>query len=387
MRRHDGPGAHPVARVDGRRGRGGRRVSAPVLRFEQALPPLRPDPGERYGARTLESAHREGTFRGPGTERFPALSFFATGGRAQEHAPCWLGQGEPPRLPRRGSAPRRCAIGSVAQLECSAGLVNRRSSVQFRPEARRLSAAIVQRKDLGLPGRGRGLESRWPLHCSAAVGDVDGKATEAGRNPAVLHQPGSSPGGPMPRSSRQLELFSDNRIAVTDEGSGPAVAIGRRVSRRTLALRARSPFISQAQGSRSVAGRRPLKPDTRVRVPPPLHRPASRSGVAQRQCARLLTVTMRVRVLPPEPFTTSRQHARACGRLQPGRAEFDSRTTLQLHGPVVQRRGLRILDPATRVRFPPGSPARRVRPAAQGAGLSSRQRGLESRTRQDIFSV
>ncbi len=24
----------------------------------------------------------------------------------------------------------------------------------------------------------------------------------------------------------------------------------------------------------------------------------------------------------------------ACGRLQPGRAEFDPRTTLQLHGPV-----------------------------------------------------
>lgn len=79
LRRHDGPGTHPAAGIDDRGGRG-RGVPALRLRFEQALPPLRPDPGERYGARTLESAHIEGTFRGPGTERFPALFFFATGG-------------------------------------------------------------------------------------------------------------------------------------------------------------------------------------------------------------------------------------------------------------------------------------------------------------------
>ena len=144
--------------------------------------------------------------------------------------------------------------------------------------------------------------------------------------------------------------------------------------------RVRLPLPAPPQGSRSVAGRRPLKPDTRVRVPPPLprsrgrgvtgntlgsgprdcgfescrpfhRRPASRSGVAQRQCARLLTVTMQVRILPPEPFTRSRQHAWACSRPQPGGAEFDSRTTLHMTAPSS---------------------------SGQDAGFSIRQRGFDS---------
>ena len=136
-----------------------------------------------------------------------------------------------------------------------------------------------------------------------------------------------------------------------------------------------------------------MKPDTRVRAPPPLprsqgrgvagntlgpdprdcgfescrpfHRPASRSGVAQRQCARLLTVTMQVRILPPEPFTRSCQHARACSRPQPGRAEFDSRTTL-----YTRPRRLAARTPDSQSgnegSIPSGVTTCRVRPAGPG---------------------
>jgi hypothetical protein len=201
--------------------------------------------------------------------------------------------------------------------------------------------------------------------------------------------------------------------------------------------RVRVPLPAPSQGSRSVAGRRSLKPVTRVRVPPPLPRSqgrgvtgntlgsgprdcgfeacrpfhlagiargaelppckrvawvrfpasASHSGVAQRQCRRLLTVPMQVRILPPEPLTrvvSMRGHAAGCNPAEPSSTlgRLSSR-----HGPVVQRPGPRILNPATRVRFPPGSPPRRVRPVAQDAGPSSRKRGFESRTRPAFSSA
>jgi hypothetical protein len=133
-----------------------------------------------------------------------------------------------------------------------------------------------------------------------------------------------------------------------------------------------------------VAGRRPLKPDTRVRVPPPLPSSSFTFRSSTRAVQTAVNRPMQVRFLPPEPFTRSRQHAWACSRPQPGGAEFDSRTTLQNRGPVVQRPGHRTLNPETRVRFPPGSPGCRVRPAAQDAGPSSRKRGFESRTRRSI---
>lgn len=160
-----------------------------------------------------------------------------------------------------------------------------------------MSAAIVQRKDLGLPCRGRGFESRWPLDCST------------------------------PRSSRQQhEPFSDNRIAVTDEGSGPAVAIVAPVSRRTLAPRARSPHASVALGKST----RPLSGEVQVRPLPEASGSSGawRNGRAQRPLAPLVAgsnpaapplqrdrrpvagcevpiLATRVRVPPPLPSSSS----------------------------------------------------------------------------------
>lgn len=177
-----------------------------------------------------------------------------------------------------------------------------------------MSAAIVQRKDLGSPCRGRGFESRWPLHCRSGKQQlfdnriavtVKMRATasgHAGRRPSGRDQP-SRPrrGRPSilsrswlmgeqrpfkPRGAGSIPAERTRERGATDKRSGllirrlwvqiPALPPlsrdrGRAVRHRPpkADTRVRLPPVAPSRGRRPVAGREPSKLETRVRIPSP----------------------------------------------------------------------------------------------------------------------
>ncbi len=164
-------------------------------------------------------------------------------------------------------------------------------------------------------------------------------AGDAGSNPA---------GRSIAEAASQHEyaaLFSDNRIAVTDEWSGLAATCERRVSRCAPAVRARSSRASVALGKSS----RLLSGEVQVRLLPEAHDLRVRGATDKR--SGLLSRWLQVRILPHPPFA----RPSSSGRMR-GSHPRDAGS-----------------NPAGR------SSSSRAWPSGRGAGLPSRTRGFESR--------
>lgn len=164
-------------------------------------------------------------------------------------------------------------------------------------------------------------------------------AEHAGSNPAGRSIAAAS-FAPAARS-----VFSDNRIAVTDEWSGLAATCERRITRRTPAARARSARASAALGKSS----RLLSGEVQVRLLPEALDLRVRGATDER--SGLLSRWLQVRILPHPPFA----RPSSSGRMR-GSHPRDAGS-----------------NPAGR------SSSSRAWPSGRGAGLPSRTRGFESR--------
>jgi hypothetical protein len=203
-----------VAPRRGRNDPSGSRVSASRVRFvQQALRPG-PDLGERYGARPLETCLYQGTSRGRATERFPGLFIFPTGG-APTGTQAPMSQGW-----RAGLQNRLAGFNSLGACHClrssigsSAGFVNRRLSVQGRPEALRLSCGrrLAGGSRLAMPET----RVRIPLAAPRSTGTLTVRIPRRPVKPSPFGQLGSSPSGPNRFTARVRGELFHNRIAVT----------------------------------------------------------------------------------------------------------------------------------------------------------------------------
>ena len=183
---------------------------------------------------------------------------------------------------------------------------------------------------------------------SEAVGDVDGKAPRRAVTPPSCTNPVRVRAAPsaLVAAAAVAARFSDNRIAVTDEGSGPAIAI---VAPGLPGARSRLEPVPRA----SVAlgkSTRPLRGEVQVRLLPEASRSmgAWRNGRAQRPLTPLVAGSN-----PAAPTIHAAVVQRQDARFPSSRRGFESRRSLQ-H-------------------------LERAWPSGRGTGLPSRRRGFESR--------